>query len=113
MTSAATSCPRWAGRQCRKIASSAARLISAVDPESGQLLPAALAFLVLAHRHPDVRVDRVGAADGVTRIGDHADPAAAGWGERRRARTAYGAPLVMSVVAPPSARTSTVATWRS
>ena len=61
MTAAATSSPRFAGRQWRKIASGLARRHELLgDLEGAQGGGALLAFALLAHRRPDVCVDRVG-----------------------------------------------------
>ena len=79
-TSASTSSPRWAGRQCRKTASPPAASISAVvDPEALEGAAAFVGLGLLPHRHPDVGVDGVGAVDRRVRGGRHLEG-------RRRAR---------------------------
>ena len=62
MTAAATSSPRFAGRQWRKIASGLASAISfSVTWKGAESARALLALALLAHRSPDVGVDGVGA----------------------------------------------------
>ena len=67
---AATSWPRWAGRQCRKMASGAARGHQVVvDREPLEGAPAGLGLGLLAHRGPHVGVDHIGPGHGLARPG--------------------------------------------
>ena len=60
ITSAATSSPRCAGRQCRKIAFLSAAFMSCrAHREPGERALALFLLLLLAHRRPDVGVDDV------------------------------------------------------
>ncbi len=74
MTSAATSSPRCAGRQCMKTASGARRLHQRlVDGPARERAQPLLAFVLLPHRRPHVGVDDVGASHRVVRIVDQLD----------------------------------------
>ena len=71
MTAAATSSPRLAGRQWRKIASGFASAIScSVTWNGAERLRAHVTLALLAHRGPDVGVDGVCAGDGLGGIVD-------------------------------------------
>ena len=77
ITSAVTSSPRCAGRQCRNTADSAAAFISAasiVQPANARRR--SVGFLFLPHRRPHVGVDRVGVAHRVVRVAGELDRAA-------------------------------------
>ena len=72
ITSAATSSPRCAGRQCRKIASSAACAMSAVVTRYGaNSSGACFGFALLPHRRPHVCVDDVGTVHSLRHVGRH------------------------------------------
>ncbi len=65
-TEAVTSSPRWAGRQCRKMAvGTGRRHHGVVDGEALEGAAAGLGLGLLAHRGPDVGVDGVGALGGL------------------------------------------------
>ena len=69
ITSAETSSPRCAGRQCRKIAFLSARLHQLrAHGESAERALALLLLLLLTHRRPDVGVDDVRALRGFHRV---------------------------------------------
>ena len=92
ITSASTSSPRIAGRQCRKMASaSAASNNDGCDVEALEIAAALVRLGLLTHRDPDVGVDRVRALDGVERPVRDGHEAVVGGDavhvELRRART--------------------------
>ena len=72
-TSAVTSSPRWAGRQCMKSAPGAAIAIRRAVHLVGAKDPSPLGgFDFLAHRRPDIGVDGVDACHGLVRIDEGA-----------------------------------------
>ena len=92
MTSAVTSSPRWAGRQCRNHAVRPGRVHErGVDLVARERGSPDVGLVLLAHRRPHVGVDGVGALHGLVRVGDELDDAAEVAGPlddvRRRARS--------------------------
>ena len=84
ITSASISSPRWAGRQCMTSASGEIADQRRRHPEARERPPALGGLVLLAHRCPDVGVDRVGAADGGDRVVDDLDARAVPPREVRR-----------------------------